>query len=343
MWVGWFFAGQLSNPTQPDNALNFTAWLQTKGLGDIAEDTIFTACCTVQLYGPLNAITALNGLSWVRPSLLLTATREGTAHIPAGFQNMWRRLAALLGYPVHFGSVVDEVRPVRDGDVTTVEILCSGATEAARFDHAFIACPLDETRADGTATLRHPLTDLFRERHAPFDSTEVYSGVWCASHWPLEAASRCYLPAATSGERGRLLTIRQCGKIGDEWVGQICSYTGADAPTDPDARLRANRAQMVKDMETIVGLRNIRIVDDRLWRYNVRYSAGQLREGLPAVITERQGVEHVWYAGGGHSHWDVDMIANFSQSLAWRFAKRAGLSFFVRLRIVRLRDLIRDL
>jgi hypothetical protein len=220
--------------------------------------------------------------------------------------------------------------------------------EPSTFDHVFLACPLDETGPDGKPRIDHPLWTILREDFAPFDDSIVYSGAWRARGWPLAAPSRCYLPACSTGEPGRLLTIRQYGKVGDEWVGQFCSYAldnedrRAD-PGTPEERRKANRDSVERDMKDIVGLSDIHIEHDHIWRYSMRYSCRQFEQGLPAVIDGRQGAEHVWYTGGTLSHWDVDMISNFNQSLALRFAKAAGMGWLRRMRIVRLRDLFRDL
>lgn len=343
-WAGWFLSGQLWRPTDPEYAQSFDAWLRSKGLADLAGSMVFADGCTAQLYGPLTRITAHNGLSWVRPSLLITGKYEHTAHVPAGFQTMWERLVMHLGYTVRRGQVVTEVRPVREGATTEVAVQVQGAAAPERFDHVFITCPLDESPATYGTTLRHPLSAMLKSEFAPFDSSEVYSAVWKASDWPLFAPSRCYLPACQKGEPGRLLTIRQYGKVGDEWVGQLCAYAiRNEVPKDPKAALVENRKAIEADMASIVGLTDIGIVQDRLWRYGIRFSEAQLTQGLPAAIAERQGEENVWYSGGSLCHWDVDMIANMNQDLAWRFARRAGLSFLDRLRLLRLRDLFKDL
>lgn len=346
-WFLWYFRGQMWRPTMEEYTLPFDEWLRHEGLGEMLRGEMFTDGCTAQLYGPLDSVTAQNAMYWVRPSLLLTGRLKDTAHIPAGFENMWKCLIERLGYAVHLGERIDEVRPLPSANGSRVELVRDGRPIQQPFDHVFIACPLDEHRENSVYELRHPLSQMLREDFPPFDATEVYSAVWRARDWPLFAPSRCYLPADRTEQRGRLLTIRQFGKVGDEWVGQLCSYAIRDTPTtnpmEIDERTAANRRRVVDDMEHIVGLRDIRIVTDKLWRYSIRFSEEQLRLGLPSVVSSLQGVDNVWYLGGTLSHWDVDMISNFNQSLAWRFASEVGLSFFTRLSIVRLRDLFRDL
>lgn len=343
-WFAWYLRGQLTRPTDPQYAATFDVWLRSKGLGALADSMVFADGCTAQLYGPLNRITAQNGLSWVRPSLLITGRFEHTAHLPAGFQTMWRRLATHLGYRVLAGSALDEVRPVLHEGRQVVELLRDGQPLAQRYDHVVVAAPLDGASANGGRGLRHPLSAMLRDEFAPFDASDVYSAIWQADQWPLFAQSRCYTPACASGTPGRLLTIRQYGKTGETWVGQLCAYaeepSASIATTD---RLSATREQVVRDMTELLGLRQVRIVEDRFWRYGIRFSSAQLGQGLPQAIARRQGESHVWYTGGTLSHWDVDMIANFNQDLAWRFARSVGVSWLDRLRIVRLRDLFKDL
>lgn len=343
-WFAWYLRGQLTAPSDPQYAAPFDAWLRTKGLSDLADSMVFADGCTAQLYGPLDAITAQNGLSWVRPSLLITGRFEHTAHLPAGFQTMWRRLAAHLGYRVVTGTALDEVRPVVVEGRQQVDLVRGPGPLPERYDHVFIAAPLDESTANAARALRHPLTAMLRDDFAPFDASEVYSAIWRGDEWPLAAPSRCYTPWCASGAPGHLLTIRQYGKTGADWVGQLCAYAIADAGArSSEERLAATREQVLRDIADLLKMRNVRIIEDRMWRYGIRFSEAQLRQGLPQAIARRQGEEHVWYTGGTLSHWDVDMIANFNQDLARRFARRVGVSWWDRLRIVRLRDLFKDL
>lgn len=92
-----------------------------------------------------------------------------------------------------------------------------------------------------------------------------------------------------------------------------------------------------------MALKDVEIVRERLWRYNVRYSRAQIARGLPAFIEAARGEKHVWYTGGALSHWNVDAITDFNHRLARRFARHIGLGLRPRLRLLRLDDLVRDL
>ena len=198
--------------------------------------------------------------------------------------------------------------------------------------------------------IEHPLSSALRQRYSPFAATEVYSAGWRATGWRDDAPSRFYLPAASSGEVGPLLTIRQFGNTDGRYVGQLCSYA---IPTDPKLsdeeqlernhqRLEANRDQVISDMREIVGLEGIEIVHERLWRYNIRYSTKQIEEGLPLFINASQGEQHVWYTGGTLSHWNIDAITDYNHRLAKRFAKSIGLPFRTRLKLFNLGSRLSD-
>jgi hypothetical protein len=341
-WLGWYFRGQMRAPSAADNALSFAEWLHRKGFGALERGFVFTAGMTAQLYGPLDAISAHSGLQWMRPSLLLTGRLERVAHIPAGFQNMWKRLAESLGFPIHFRQRIDTVSPIDTGSGYQVELLLGGQRIDAPFDHVFLACPLD--------TIEHPLSRALRERNSPFAATEVYSAAWRATDWPAAAPSRCYLPAAASGAVGPLLTIRQYGNRAGRFVDQLCSYAVADHGSDSDQgrdmdhsqRLEANRGQVMADMQSIVGLRNIEILHQRLWRYNIRYSRPQIEEGLPLFLEAAQGEQQVWYTGGTLSHWNIDSITDYNHGLARRFARRIRLPWGTRLRLHRFGQWLTD-
>ncbi len=357
-WLRWYFAGQMREPTLPENALSYAEWLNSKGFEDLATGFVFTAGMTAQLYGPLEDVSAHSGLSWMRPSLLITGKFEQTAHIPKGFQPMWEALAQYLDFPIRFKQRIDTVAPITSGGRSQVELLYGGERIDEPFDHVFLACPLDfledhprDVEGSPLTPMQHPLSEALKERFSPFKATEVYSGAWRATQWDTEKApSRCYLPAASDGAPGRLLTIRQFGNIGGRYVGQLCSYAFHDSPPASheqilehnEQRLEHNREQVVEDMQNIVGLQEIEILFDRLWRYNIRYSSEQLKEGLPVFINNAQGEQNVWYNGATLSHWDVDAITDYSHWLAKRFAKRIGLPFLTRLKLVSLRDVFSD-
>ncbi len=358
-WLRWHFAGQMREPTQDENALPFTEWLEKHNFGDLASSFVFTAGMTAQLYGPLGDVSAHSGLSWMRPSLLITGKYEQTAHIPAGFQPMWEKLAQYLDFPIQYGQQIDTVQPTADD--RHVELLYGGEPIDEPFDHVFLACPLDYLEnhpledVDGNPMrpIQHPLTSLLKQH--PFKATEVYSAAWRATNWPeKDAPSRCYLPAAgaTDEEKvlGPLLTIRQYGDIGGRYVGQLCSYAFPDDRKEDteqrfernQERLERNRKQVIADMENIVKLKEIEILHDRLWRYNIRYSSAQIKDGLPLKINKAQGEQHVWYTGGTLSHWNIDAITDYNHWLAHRFAKRIGIPWLTRFKCFRFGNLLSE-
>ncbi|MHC4450849.1 MAG: protoporphyrinogen/coproporphyrinogen oxidase [Planctomycetota bacterium] len=351
-WLRWYFRGQLRAPSDPDNALSFAEWLHRRGYAELERGFAFTAGTTAQLYGPLDAITAHSGMNWVRPSLLLTGMLDRVGHIPQGFQNMWKRLAEHLGYPIRFGQRIDAVRPVG----SKVELHYKGERIDEPFDHVFLACPLDHFESHPVAgvagspldRIEHPLSSALRERFTPFDATEVYSAGWRATNWPAHVPSRAYLPAATTGAVGPLLTIRQYGNNEGRSVGQLCSYALPDESAVEDRlannaqRLEKNREQVLADMREIVGLKEIEIVHERLWRYNIRYSRQQMEDRLPLFLEKSQGEQNVWYTGGALSHWNIDAITDYNHHLARRFAKRTGLPLLTRLKLLRFGQILTD-
>ena len=107
--------------------------------------------------------------------------------------------------------------------------------------------------------------------------------------------------------------------------------------------LEEHRALIRADAHGLVGLRDLEILQDRLWRYNIRYSPRQLRQGLPGRIERAQGDQNVWYTGGALSHWNVDSIVDGNHRLALRFAQRTGVGLIKRLRLAQRGGLLRDL
>ncbi len=324
-WTRWYAAGQMQRPTEPENSLRFDAWLEQYGLGELASEFTFAAGLTAQLYGPLSAITAHSALTWLKPSLFATGEFARTACIPRGFQTLWTKLAARSGATLQLGTTVASIERSPAGWLLVIP----GREPAGPFDHVFVACALD-----GVET---PISASLRDEYGPFESSQVYSAIWRGRNWPEFAASRCYLPAAVSSEVGRLLTIRRNGGEGEVSVGQLCAYA------KPGLTLEQQRELVLRDAETIIGLRDLEFRFDRLWRYNIRYSPAQLRAGLPAFLDDIQGRDGVWYTGGALSHWNVDSITDFNHELAQRFAQQIGASALDRLQLWRADELVSDL
>lgn len=322
-WWRWHRSGQMELPSDAANHQRFDAWLRERGLGDLVESFSFAAGLTAQLYGPIPAVSAHNALTWMRPSLFYTGELGRTAHIPAGFETLWRRLTERSQAKIHLNTTIKGLQRGPSGWTLDAPV------DQGPFDHVFIACPLD--------ALESPLSAPLRDRFGPFEASRVYSAVWRARSWPKFAASRCYLPACSTNARGRLLTIRRNGGDGTRSVGQLCAYA------ERGLSLEGHRQRMIDDAARIVGLQEIEIKIDRLWRYNIRYSPTQLKADLPRFIAEAQGDKGVWYTGGLLSHWNVDSITDFNHELVQAFAKRIGAPLRERRELWRLDEPLRDL
>jgi hypothetical protein len=325
LWARWYAEGQMQRPTDPDNALRFDAWLDKHGLGALAQQFTFAAGLTAQLYGPISEVSAHSALTWMRPSLFVAGEFSRTAAIPRGFQTMWTEVAARTGATIHHSTRVEALQRAGGGWLLAVP----GRGPVGPFDHVFIACPLDSVES--------PISRDLREKFGPFESSQVYSAIWRARGWPEAAPSRCYLPACASNERGRLLTIRRNGGAADTSVGQLCAYA------IDGLSVEAHRERIRADAERIVGLRDMEFRFDRIWRYNIRYSPAQLRDGLPLFLDDAQGREGVWYSGGALSHWNVDAITDFNHVLAQRFACHIGAPILEQLELERIDEVVRDL
>ena len=59
----------------------------------------------------------------------------------------------------------------------------------------------------------------------------------------------------------------------------------------------------------IVQITKYKIIDDFIWKYNIRYSNEQFKKKIPIQLEEH---EQVWYNSGVMSHWNVESIARHS-------------------------------
>ena len=51
------------------------------------------------------------------------------------------------------------------------------------------------------------------------------------------------------------------------------------------------------------------MIDDFIWKYNIRYSNEQFKKEIPILLEEQQ---QIWYNSGAMSHWNVESIARHS-------------------------------
>lgn len=301
-WYKWKNAGQIEVPINPQNALPFDQWLLANNSKDLVNDFTFSAGLTAQLYGPVERVTAYNGLQWMRPSLFLSGKFGLIYEIKEGFQNLWREVVKKYSIKTILDTEVTGVESTKNGAKILVQ--AEGKLSEMRFDSVFIAAPIDK--------IKSPISNLLSS-HSSFDYTYAYSAIWKGDNWPDHIESRAYLPACLTGEFNTPLSVRRDGFLKGRSTGQLVGYVEKGADKE------SLRKDFISDFEDIVGTKNIEIVEDRIWEYNIRYSSSQIEAGLPGQINKAQGEGNVWYTGGALSHWNVESILNYNHILAKRY------------------------
>ncbi len=302
-WYVWKRHGQITSPNDAQDALPFNQWLKKNNSNELVNDFTFTAGLTAQLYGPVDKITAYNGLQWMTPSLFLSGKFDLTYEIKEGFQCLWRAIVKKNNIKTILNTEVSKVAGSEKGAQVTV--VKDGEVTELAFDTVVVSTPLNNTHT--------PLSSLFSGK-LNFDYTYAYSAIWKGDNWPAHVESRAYLPACMTGEMNKLLSARKDGMIEGKSTGQLAGYVTKNIKKDDVSDI------FIKDFENTLGVTNLEIVEDRLWEYNIRYSQSQILEGIPEKINNAQGENNIWYTGGALSHWNVESIINFNKALAKRMA-----------------------
>jgi hypothetical protein len=302
-WYAWKRHGQIASPNDAQNALPFNQWLKKNNSNELVNDFTFTAGLTAQLYGPVEKITAYNGLQWMTPSLFLSGKFGLIYEIKEGFQCLWKAIVKKNNIKTILNTEVSKVVGSEKGAQVTV--VKDGEVLQLAFDSVVVSTPLNK--------IQTPLSSLLSGK-LNFDYTYAYSAIWKGNNWPSHVESRAYLPACMTGEMNKLLSARKDGMIEGKSTGQLVGYVPKNIKKDDVSDI------FIKDFENTLGVTNLEIVEDRLWEYNIRYSPSQILEGVPEKINNAQGENNIWYTGGALSHWNVESIINFNKALARRMA-----------------------
>jgi hypothetical protein len=302
-WYAWKRHGQIAFPNDAQNALPFNQWLKKNNSNELVNDFTFTAGLTAQLYGPVDKITAYNGLQWMTPSLFLSGKFGLIYEIKEGFQCLWKAIVKKNNIKTILNTEVSKVVGSEKGAQVTV--VKDGEVLQLAFDSVVVSTPLNK--------IQTPLSSLLSGQ-LNFDYTYAYSAIWKGNNWPSHIESRAYLPACMTGEMNKLLSARKDGMIEGKSTGQLVGYVPKNIKKDDVSDI------FIKDFENTLGVTNLEIVEDRLWEYNIRYSPSQILEGVPEKINNAQGENNIWYTGGALSHWNVESIINFNKALARRMA-----------------------
>ena len=130
--------------SNPQNALPFDQWLLANNSKDLVNDFTFSAGLTAQLYGPVERVTAYNGLQWMRPSLFLSGKFGLIYEIKEGFQNLWREVVKKYSIKTILDTEVTGVESTKNGAKILVQ--ADGKLSEMSFDSVFIAAPIDKIK-----------------------------------------------------------------------------------------------------------------------------------------------------------------------------------------------------
>lgn len=286
----WLDKGQLYNPTLKDNYLTFKQWLKKYKLSDILDNPLYIAAFHAQLYGWSDTVSAHNALQWMTPGLLYSVVSHATRVLPDGFENLWKKVAQYYSLDIRYNTEVISVSENKQTMKTLIK--CKGNKEFIS-DDVFLCSDF--------SMYKHPLSNKIGQ----FNHTNVYS---CRMYLDdIEKRFKMISPYYVLNQKFQnemeIVTCRNYGKNKKgKYIVVICSYIGDNKDL---TKIRDYTKEELKKY----GITKYKIIDDFIWKYNIRYSNEQFKKKIPILLEEHK---HIWYNSGVMSHWNVESIARHS-------------------------------
>ena len=286
----WLDKGQLYKPTLKDNYLTFRQWLKKYKLSKVLDNMLYTAAFHAQLYGWADNVSAHNALQWMTPGLLYSVVSHSTRVLPNGFENLWKKVVDYYDLDIRYNTEVKSVS--KNKSDKNVIIKCNGG-EKFIADDVFICSDFN--------LYNHPLSNKIGK----FNHTNVYSCRMYVDNIDnrFQMVKPYYVLNQKFNNEMEIVTCRNYGKNKKgKYIVAICSYLGNT--TD----INIIRKQTAEELKKY-GIIKYSIIDDFVWKYNIRYSNTQFKKNIPVLLEEH---EKIWYNSGVMSHWNVESIARHS-------------------------------
>ena len=283
----WLDKGQLYNPTLKDNYISFKEWLIKYKLDKILDNPLYVAAFHAQLYGWASTVSAHNALQWMTPALLYSVISHYTRALPNGFENLWKKVAEYYDLDIRLNTEVISITKNKK-----VVVKCKGGKDF-HSDDLFICSDFN--------LYKHPLSTIIGK----FDHTNVYTCRMYVSDLDdrFKKNKPYYVLDQKSDNTMEIVTCRNYGKNKKgQYIFTICSYLGDT--TD----IKKIRKYTTIELEKY-GILKYKIIDDFVWKYNIRYSKTQFIKKIPQLL---ESYEQIWYNSGAMSHWNVESIARHS-------------------------------
>lgn len=284
----WIDKNQLYNPTLSDNYLTFRQWLTKYKIESILDNPLYIAGFHAQLYGWADTVSAHNALQWMTPGLLYSVISHLTRALPNGFENLWRKVASYYDLDIRFNTEVTDV--IKRNGMVKIKVKNK---KPLQVNDVFICSDF--------SLYKHPYTS----RVGKFDHTNVYSCRIYADTIDNRFLKKrpYYILDQKDNREMEIVTCRSFGKNKKgKYIFTLCSYLGN--VTDIKKIRQHTKQELVK-----YGITNYKIIDDFVWKYNIRYSTKQFKQKIPQLLENSQ---QVWYNSGTMSHWNVESIARHS-------------------------------
>lgn len=284
----WEDKGELYNPSQEYSSIMFDKWLKKYDLEELLNNIVYIAAFHAQLYGWASIVSAHNALQWLTPDLLLSLLSSKTRNIVDGFQNLWIKVAKYYDLNIIFNVDINNIKKTNN----QIEVY-TNTNNKYNCNDVFVCCDFN--------LIKHPLSNKIGK----FTHTNVYSARLYVDD--LDEKFKPVAPYYVLDQKEEIdvniVTVRNYGKNKKgKYIFTLCCYV--NEVTD----LNVVRSK-VRDNLLLYGIKKYKIIDDFMWKYNIRYTKQQFKKKIPQLLEKS---ERVWYNSGVMSHWNVESIARHS-------------------------------
>lgn len=286
--------------------LPMAEFLNRRGLRSLKDSFVFGPGGVAQGYGFLNEVSAYHAFRWFRPRMFITpiATKLGfgTAMIKEGYGTLFGKIIEDLHYVPRKVHAIERGQFGR-GDRNKNKLIFEDGSQE-EFEQVVIACPLNRIKFLGEGVPKVAYTE----------ATRLFSILFCSKQAP-EFEDRVYFEDYISGQvKNKGLTMRYYGETQQgEHLYWIVGYVD-NRSTLPSI------VQAVTEQMNTCGIDISKIIFQKVFPYNLRFTSSAIRLGIHLAVQEVQGKHNIWYSGGLLSHWDISSIYEHNRWLVRKMA-----------------------
>ncbi|XP_021351265.1 uncharacterized protein LOC110449016 isoform X2 [Mizuhopecten yessoensis] len=306
--------------------MTFEVFLTTNNIEGL--EGIILSALTMQGYGHIDEISALYGMMWVTPQLLLglvkpiiTPEDRVVKILSKGFQSLWEQIARQNNLNVKLSSPVKTVSCLKHGRGFCVKYMKCGRLYGEKFDF-IITSPTMKSMSD-IIRFKPKVRELFSKTFNDYFTTTladtdygVNRGKTPQDYYAFNIIAK--EESSVWGHRDSYSSLNYIiegnyteGNPGGQNVQSSVYYQLSKQKPDPKTLTRKLRAHI----STVEVSDNLKIKDRFIWNYFPRYSVSDMASGILWDIFDIQGKHNIWYIGSSVSFESVKSVVEYNNLL----------------------------